>query len=105
MMYFEDARLEFFGVPLAYMPYFSAPDPTVKRKTGFLVPTPGFSTIYGASLEIPYYWALAPHYAATSSPVITSRQGPMMQGEFRQRTSTGSYAVRASGIYQLDKNF
>ncbi|MBV9558118.1 MAG: LPS-assembly protein LptD, partial [Pseudolabrys sp.] len=105
MMYFEDAHLEFFGTPLAYMPYFSAPDPTVKRKTGFLVPTPGFSTIYGASLEIPYYWALAPDYDATFSPVLTSRQGPMMQGEFRQRTSTGSYAVRASGIYQLDKNY
>ena len=39
MIYFEDARLEFFGVPLAYMPFFSAPDPTVKRKTGFLMPT------------------------------------------------------------------
>ena len=34
MMYFEDAQLEFFGVPIAYLPYFSAPDPTVKRKTG-----------------------------------------------------------------------
>ena len=31
MMYFEDARLEFFGKPLAWMPYFSMPDPTVKR--------------------------------------------------------------------------
>ena len=39
MLYFEDARLEFFGYPLAYFPYFSAPDPTVKRKTGVLVPT------------------------------------------------------------------
>ena len=39
MIYFEDARLEFFGVPLAYMPYFSTPDPTAKRKTGFLIPT------------------------------------------------------------------
>ena len=38
MIYFEDARLEFFGMPLAYFPYFSAPDPTVKRKTGFLMP-------------------------------------------------------------------
>ena len=26
-------------MPLAWMPFFSAPDPTVKRKTGFLVPT------------------------------------------------------------------
>ena len=25
MMYFEDARLEFFGKPVVYMPYFSAP--------------------------------------------------------------------------------
>ena len=39
MIYFEDATLEFFGVPLAYLPYFSAPDPTVKRKTGLLVPS------------------------------------------------------------------
>ena len=38
MMYFEDARLEFFGQPMAWLPYFSAPDPTVKRKTGVLVP-------------------------------------------------------------------
>ena len=33
MLYFEDASLEFFGMPIAYMPYFSTPDPTVKRKS------------------------------------------------------------------------
>ena len=38
MLYFENAQLEFFGVPMAYLPYFSTPDPTVKRKTGFLMP-------------------------------------------------------------------
>ncbi len=105
MMYFEDARLEFFGTPMAYMPYFSTPDPTVKRKTGYLVPTPGFSTIYGASVEIPYYWALAPDYDATFSPMITSKQGPLLQGEFRQRLANGSYTVRATGIYQLERNY
>ncbi len=30
MLYFEDARLEFMGVPMAYLPYFYTPDPTVK---------------------------------------------------------------------------
>ena len=39
MLYFENAQLEFFGVPMAYLPYFSTPDPTVKRKTGFLMPS------------------------------------------------------------------
>ena len=40
MLYFENAQLEFFGVPMAYLPYFSTPDPTVKRKSGFLMPRP-----------------------------------------------------------------
>src|SRR5664279_3046213 len=103
MIYFEDARLEFFGQPLAWLPYFSAPDPTVKRKTGVLVPSIGSSTIYGYSLEVPYYWALAPNYDVTFSPMITTKQGPLLQGEFRQRLSDGSYEVRAAGIRQLDK--
>ena len=53
MIYFEDARLEFFGVPLAYIPYFSTPDPTAKRKTGFLIPTCGTSSRYGVSVTTP----------------------------------------------------
>jgi LPS-assembly protein len=105
MIYFEDAKLEFFGMPMAWLPYFSAPDPTVKRKTGFLMPTPGSSSIFGQSLEIPYYWALAPNYDATFSPQITTKQGVLLQGEFRQRTATGQYDIRAAGIRQLDKNY
>jgi len=47
MIYFEDARLEFFGVPLAYVPFMSAPDPTVKRKSGVLFPTLSDTSQYG----------------------------------------------------------
>jgi LPS-assembly protein len=54
MMYFEDARIEFFGVPLAWFPYFSTPDPTVKRKTGFLMPILTTSSAYGFGIETPY---------------------------------------------------
>jgi LPS-assembly protein len=80
MIYFEDARLELYGVPIAYTPYFSTPDPTVKRKTGFLVPTASTSSLYGVGLTVPYYWALAPDYDATFMPMITTRQGPLLQG-------------------------
>ena len=55
MLYFEDARIEFFGVPLAWVPFMSAPDPTVKRKSGFLFPTVSDTTQYGFGIEIPYY--------------------------------------------------
>jgi LPS-assembly protein len=104
MMYFEDARLEFFGTPLAYLPYFSAPDPTVKRKSGVLIPTAGYSNIYGVAVSVPYYWALAPDYDLTFTPMITTRQGPLLQAEWRQRLMSGSYSIRASGLFQLDKS-
>ncbi|AXK80510.1 LPS-assembly protein LptD [Pseudolabrys taiwanensis] len=105
MMYFEDARLEFFGAPLMYFPYFSAPDPTVKRKTGVLMPSVGSSGKFGMSLEVPYYWALAPNYDVTFAPMITTKQGPMLQGEFRQRLMNGAYSIRAAGIKQWDPNY
>jgi LPS-assembly protein len=105
MIYFEDARIEFFGRPLAWLPYFSAPDPTVKRKTGFLMPSISTSSVYGGAIEAPYYWALAPDYDATFAPMITTKQGPLLQGEFRQRLINGAYSIRAAGIYQLDKDY
>ena len=76
MIYFEDARLEFFGRPVAYMPYFSAPDPTVKRKSGFLMPKFGVSFDHTASAStFRTIWALAPDYDLTFSPPLMTKQG------------------------------
>jgi LPS-assembly protein len=102
MLYFENAQVEFFGVPLAYLPYFSTPDPTVKRKTGFLMPNITTYSTYGTGVETPFYWAIAPDMDATFNPRFTSKQGVLLQGEFRQRLDNGSYQIRAYGIDQQD---
>ena len=47
MLYFEDATVDFFGMPLAWFPFMSAPDQTVKRKSGFLFPSISTGTAYG----------------------------------------------------------
>lgn len=103
MLYFEAAQMELYGVPIAYMPYFSTPDPTVKRKSGFLMP--GFSEIsnVGFGVEVPYYWAIAPDYDFTFNPRFTSQQGVLFQTEFRERLANGSYEIKAYGIDQLDQ--
>lgn len=104
MLYFEDASLEFFGQPIAYMPYFSTADPTVQRKTGFLMPSVSSNSLTGVGVEVPYYWALSPDYDLTLAPRYTSKQGLLMQGEFRQRLINGAYDIKAYGINQLDPN-
>jgi LPS-assembly protein len=102
MLYFENAQLEFFGVPIAYLPYASAPDPTVKKKTGFLMPEIKENPTYGYGIETPFFWDIAPDYDATFSPRFTTQQGVLFQAEFRQRLLSGSYQIRAYGIDQQD---
>jgi len=102
MIYFEGGRIEFVGVPLAYIPYFSTPDPTVKRKTGFLSPQYYSTTATGIGLEFPFYWAIAPDLDMTASPRYHQKQGLLMQAEFRQRLMDGAYQIRAYGINQQD---
>ncbi len=102
-IYYENARLEFAGVPIAYVPYFSTPDPTVKRKTGFLSPRYIANTALGYGVSTPFFWNLAPNYDLTVTPTFLSRQGFLGQVEWRHRLSNGFYNVRAAGIFQQDK--
>jgi LPS-assembly protein len=105
MLYFEDATVEFFGVPLAYVPFMSAPDPTVKRKSGFLFPGLSETSQYGFGIEPKYFWALAPNYDLTLSTLLTTKQGALFKGEWRQRLLDGSYTIRAAGIFQQDPGY
>ncbi|WP_230531183.1 LPS-assembly protein LptD [Microvirga roseola] len=103
-IYYEDARLELFGLPVAYLPYFWTPDPTVKRKTGFLSPRYVYSNTLGFGLGVPFFWAIAPNYDLTITPTYLSRQGLLGQVEWRHRLETGAYNIRAAGISQLDSD-
>jgi LPS-assembly protein len=105
MLYFEDARLEFFGVPLAWFPFLSAPDPSVSRKSGFLFPNLGYGTSYGASAEIDYFWAVTPSADLTATMIATTKQGELFQGVWRQRLLEGSYSIKAAGIFQQDPGY
>ncbi len=102
MIYFHNARLEFFGKPVAYFPYFSTPDPSVKRKSGFLQPGYSYSKKLGWGVSIPYFWALAPNYDLTFTATPLTRQGVLGEVEWRHRLSNGQYTVKIAGIHQGD---
>ena len=102
MIYFHDATFEFAGVPLAWIPYFSIADPSVKRKTGFLVPSFGYSEDLGWSASTPYFIALAPNYDLTITPTYYTEQGFLGEVAWRHRLANGQYTLTMAGINQND---
>lgn len=102
MIYYENAIIEFGGFPVFWMPYASAPDPTVKRKTGFLPPHYIANTALGTGVSLPFFWNLAPDYEMRITPTFLSRQGLLMQTEWKQRLDNGIYNIRLTGIKQND---
>ena len=93
---YTDAVFEFFGVPVAYTPYFSHPDPTVDRRSGFLAPSYGNRSQLGFTLETPYYFDIAPNRDATLAPIFTTDEGVVLSGEYRQRTGSGQFQLAGS---------
>lgn len=101
-IYYENATIELYGYPVAWVPYFWSPDNTVKRKTGILAPHFIRSTTLGNGGSLPFFWNIAPNYDLTFTPTYLSRQGFLGQVEWRHRLVNGSYAIRAGGIFQRD---
>ena len=97
----EKARFELFGAPIAFLPVLELPDPSVKRKSGFLFPRMATAENLGFGLSIPYYQTLSPHMEATVTVTGYTTQGGMLEGEFRQRFELGQHTLRAAGIHQL----
>ncbi len=99
---FENANFEFFGFPLAYLPAFEIADPTVKRKSGFLLPGIVFNNHLGTGVKIPYYFALSPTYDLTVTGSGYTKQGFLGEAEWRQRFNNGQYSLKIAGINQND---
>jgi LPS-assembly protein len=95
---YQDAQFQLLGIPVFWLPYFQHPDPSVKRQSGFLIPSYSNSSTLGFSVEVPYYFALAPNYDFTFRPNYFTDRGVLWQGDWRHRTATGQYTVNVAAI-------
>ncbi len=75
-------KLDFKGVPVLYVPYFSFPI-NDQRKSGFLTPVPGSGERTGFELTVPYYLNLAPNYDLTLAPRYMAERGTQINSDFR----------------------
>ncbi len=83
-IYYDKAVLKVYDIPIFYFPKFFHPDPTVKRKTGFLPPSFVDSKNLGTGTVLPYYIDIAPDRDLTITPKLYSKESPLMLAEYRR---------------------
>ncbi len=99
---YENASFELFGKRIAYLPYFSHADPSIKRKSGFLIPSFEYAEPLGIGVTAAYFFNLAPSYDLTLSSTYFAKQGFLGLAEWRQRTRNGAYNLTFAAIDQQD---
>ena len=100
---YKNAFLKVYDIPVMYFPKFFHPDPTVKRKSGFLVPTIKNSPNSDNYLNLPYFVAISQNKDMTFSPRFYTDDKLLLQTEYRQENKTSSLISDAS-LYQEKNN-
>ena len=95
-IYYDNATLKVYDFPIFFFPYLSHPDPTVKRRSGFLIPSLNDSTSLGASVTVPYYLNISNDKDLTFTPKLYGRENPLVLAEYRQAFEN-SYLIIDSG--------
>ncbi len=81
---YEKSWLKVFDKKVFYMPYFNHPDPSVKRKSGFLNPFYKGSNNLGSSITIPYFYSLSNSKDLTFKPRIYVDSDVIIHTEYRE---------------------
>ena len=81
---YKNALLKFYDTPIFYFPKFFHPDPSVKRQSGFLIPSITSSSNSGNALNIPYFKVIAENKDLTISPRFFFNNDLLVQNEYRQ---------------------
>ena len=88
---YDKSTLQLYDVPVFYFPKFFHPDPTVKRQSGFLIPSLINSSTNGSSTRVPYYHVIDDHKDLTITPQFFFNNDFLLQNEFRQKEKYTSH--------------
>ena len=83
-IYYDNAVIKLYDLPIFYLPKLSHPDPSVDRRSGFLVPSFVNTKNLGSSFSVPYYWSLGKDQDLTVSPRLFQSEHPLFLGEYRK---------------------
>ena len=96
MVYHRNAVLKIKNIPVFYTPYFSHPDPSVKRKSGFLPPSVKNFTDLGQTIKTPYFWAISDNKDLTFTPIYYFDENSIFLTEYRQQNEKSKFYIDSS---------
>ena len=83
-IYYNNAIIKIFDIPVFYLPRLSHPDPSVKRRSGFLPPSFSNTKNLGSSISLPYFIDLGSDKNFTLTSRLFSNENPFIMGEYHQ---------------------
>ena len=92
-IYYDNAIIKVYDIPIFYIPKLSHPDPTVDRRSGFLPPTFSDGKNLGPSISIPYFFALNEDKNFTVSNRLFANQHPLFTGEYHQAFKNSNFLL------------
>ena len=95
-IYFRNATLRFYGVPVMYLPIMRVPDPTLSRATGFLNPRLRSTTALGTGIKIPFFIAMGDSRDLLITPYLTTGGDRTVELRYRQAFANGTVQVEAA---------
>ena len=95
-IYFDRAQFRLAGIPVLYIPRLRMPDPTLKRATGFLMPSVRTTSDLGTGIRVPYFIVLGKSADLTLTPYLTARQSQTLGLRYRQAFATGLFTLDGS---------
>ena len=74
--------MRFFDVPIAYVPYFTAPTAN-QRRSGILAPVAGYNSNNGIDITQPYYVNIAPNRDLLLIPRVMGQRGVQLGAKYQ----------------------
>ena len=74
--------MRFFDVPIAYVPYFTAPTSN-QRRSGILAPVAGYNSNNGIDVTQPYYVNIAPNRDLLLVPRVMGQRGVQLGAKYQ----------------------
>ncbi len=96
MIHYDHAQIQLFNVPVFYLPYFSHPDPSVKKRSGFLMPTIQTDNQLGETFSIPIFINLNSNRDLTFTPNIQTTANNFYNLDYRHLNDSFDLEINSS---------